>query len=322
MLYPLKFIPIYKQKVWGGDKIREIKSDNKIPKNCGESWEISAIEDDISVVSNGFLAGNSLQEIIEIYMGELVGDTIFDKFGYEFPLLIKLINSKENLSIQVHPDDNMASKLHNAWGKSEIWYVIDTDNDAKIASGFNTRTDENTFLNKINDNSIEDILNIVNIRNSQVFYIPAGRIHSLYKGATILEIQQTSDITYRIFDFGRADRDLHLDLATKVLDYNKTESIETKYDKQTDKANKIIQTEFFSLNFLCLANTIEKDYFNIDSFIIYYCTKGEVIIQYNDEQISITQGETILIPAELKTLKLVPQIYSEIVEVYIDLENE
>jgi len=318
MLYPLKFKPIYKTKVWGSNRIRQIKNDKNIPDKCGEIWEISAVEDNVSVISNGFLKDNTLEEAIEIYMGEIVGDKIFDKFGYEFPLLIKIISADENLSLQVHPDNEVAAERHNAWGKTEMWYILEAEKDSKLVSGFNKNTDEKTLLSVIENNNLSEIVNETEAKSGDVFFIPAGRIHSIGKGLTIAEIQQTSDITYRVYDYGRTDRELHLDLAMDVIDYKKTNNTKTSYLHDPDKSNKIIQNEFFTVNFLPVMNILSKDYYELDSFVVYFCINGKLVIKYDEDMITIEKGETILIPADLKSLTLIPEQYSELLEIYIE----
>ncbi len=319
MLYPLKFKSIYKEKVWGGDKIRKLKSDNSTPLNCGESWEISAIQNDISVVENGFLNNNSLEEIIEIYMGEIVGDSVFDKFGYEFPILLKIIEAKENLSIQVHPNDKIAEERHHARGKSEMWYVIESEEDARLISGFKNQTNFKELTDAINSGNIDELINQPIIKNSEVYYIPAGRIHSLGKGNIIVEVQQTSDVTYRLYDYNRLDRELHLELAKDVVDFNPIEKLTETFDRTPDKSNKIIKTDNFTVNFLPIMNSLEKDYFKLDSFVIYFCLKGELIIKYKNKTETISTGETVLIPAQLKNIVLIPKQYTEMLEVYMEL---
>ncbi|HNQ69501.1 MAG TPA: class I mannose-6-phosphate isomerase [Bacteroidales bacterium] len=318
MLYPLKFEPIYKQKVWGGDKIKDIKSDQNVPNNCGESWEISAVQGDLSVVSNGFLKGNTIEEIIEIYMGEVVGDKVFDKFGIEFPILVKIIESKENLSLQVHPDNIIAAKRHNAWGKSELWYILNADPGSKLISGFNQNVNSKIFFDSIENGNFDNYLNKPEIKTGEVYYIPAGRLHSLGKGVTLVEIQQTSDITYRVYDYGRKDRELHLDLAEDVIDYKQSKEIKTSYKHTPDISNNIIKNELFTVNFLPVMNTIIKDYYEYDSFIIYHLINGKItVITDGDNHTSITKGETVLIPSSLRNIKIIPQQYSEILEIYI-----
>jgi mannose-6-phosphate isomerase len=318
MLYPLKFKPIYKTKVWGGSKIREIKSDKKVPENCGESWEISAVEGDVSIVANGFLKGNSLEEIIEIYMGEIVGDKVFEKFGYEFPILLKIIEAKENLSVQVHPDNKTAAERHNAWGKSEIWYILEAEQGAKLISGFNQNVSRKTFYDSIQNGEFEKYINQPEIKAGEVYYIPSGRLHSLGKGVTLVEIQQTSDITYRVYDYGRTGRDLHLDLAEDIIDFKHLQEVKTNFLRSPDKSNKIIQNDFFTVNFLPLMNTVTKDYYELDSFILYFCLNGEINVKTDDNEIvKLKKGETLLIPASIKAVILEPKLYTEILEVYI-----
>lgn len=318
MLYPIKFKPIYKSKVWGGEKIKELKADKKAPIDCGESWEISSLQGDLSIVANGFLKGNSIDEIIEVYMGDLVGDTVFEKFAYEFPLLIKIIEAKENLSVQVHPNDEIAKERHNARGKTEIWYILDTENEAKLISGFSKNISQNEFFKAVENEALNNLLNIVETKPGEVYYMPAGRVHSLCAGNLILEIQQSSDITYRIYDFGRKGRELHLDLAADVIDYSKTKYLNTFFSKTPNSQNSIISNEFFTLNYLPLMNETQKDFYDLDSFVVYFCINGKIRIKTpgnKDEYIS--KGETVLIPAIIKNISLIPEIYSEIIEIYI-----
>ncbi len=318
MLYPIKFKPIYKSKVWGGIKIREIKADKKVPADCGESWEVSAVQGDISIVANGFLKGNSIEEIIEIYMGEVVGDKVFDKFGIEFPVLLKIIEAKENLSVQVHPDNKTSASRHNAWGKTEMWYILDADDDSTLISGFNQDTNSKILFDSITNGDFEKLVNQPIVKTGEVYYIPSGRLHSLGKGVTIVEIQQTSDVTYRVYDYGRVGRELHLDLAEEVIDYKHINDVKTKFSHFPDKSNKIIQNEFFTVNFLPVMNTLVKDYYELDSFVLYYCINGGItIITEGNENVKIKKGETVLIPAAIKSLSIRPDLYSEILEIYI-----
>jgi mannose-6-phosphate isomerase len=200
-LYPLKFTPVFKDKIWGGDKLKTIlnKDFSDLP-NCGESWEISAVQDDISVVSNGFLKGNNLEELIEVYMGDLVGEKVWEKFGCECPLLIKFIDANDNLSIQVHPNDELSAERHDAYGKTEMWYVVQADPGARLISGFSGKINKAEYLKYLGNGHLEDILNYEEVSAGDVFFIPAGRVHAIGKGIVVAEIQQTSDVTYRIFD--------------------------------------------------------------------------------------------------------------------------
>ncbi len=322
-LYPLKFKTIFKEKIWGGEKIKTILNKDFSPlNNCGETWELSAIQGELSIVENGFLAGNNIQELIEIYMGDLVGDKVYDKFGIEFPLLIKFIDANDILSIQVHPDDKLAKKRHKAYGKTEMWYVIDAEKDAEIIIGFKNDIDENTYLNNLKNGTLKEILNIEKAKKGDVFYIPAGRVHAIGAGILLCEIQQTSDITYRIYDWDRKDangnlRELHTKYAVEAIDYNVYDNNKINYNKKENVSNKIISCNYFTTNYINLKKTIRKDYFEIDSFIIYVCLNGKFKITYDNKETLVSKGELVLLPAEFDIVELKPIINSEILEIYI-----
>ncbi len=321
MLYPLKFKPIYKDKIWGGDKIKALKKSDDVSDKCGESWELSGVQGDITVVSEGPLKGNNIQELIEIYMGDLVGDKVYEKFGVEFPLLIKIIDANDDLSVQVHPDDEFATKIHNAYGKTESWYILEAEKGSKLISGFNKDITQQEFLEKLENNKLLETVNQQPVNAGDVYYIPAGRIHALGKGIMLVEIQQTSDITYRIFDYNRkGDRELHIDMAKEVLDYSKTEKNTVEFDRFPDNSNKIIKNKFFTINFLPVMNPVLKNYAKTDSFIVYYCVNGEIIINSKGKEYPLKKGEIILIPAEIPEIKILPKKYSELLEIYIDSE--
>jgi len=322
-LYPLKFKTIFKEKIWGGNKIKTILNKDFSPlENCGETWELSAIQGELSVVENGFLAGNNIQELIEIYMGDLIGDKIYDKFGIEFPLLIKFIDANDILSIQVHPDDKLAKKRHKAYGKTEMWYVLQSEPDSEIIVGFKNDINEDIYLEHLKNNTLPEILNIEKANKNDVFYIPAGRVHAIGSGILLCEIQQTSDITYRIFDWNRKDkngnqRELHTKLAVEAIDYNVYDNYKIKYDKKQNLSNKIISCNYFTTNLISINNEIIKDYFEIDSFVIYMCIEGEIEIETEENKTSLSKGETVLIPASITNLKLLPKGKAKILEVYI-----
>lgn len=328
MLYPLKFHPIYKPKLWGGQKIAEKLNKENIPPHCGESWEISGISDNLSIVSNGFLAGNSIQEILEVYMADLVGKANYEKFGNEFPLLIKYIDASQQLSVQVHPTDELAKKRHHAYGKTEMWYVLEAEDDSTIITGFNRELSKHDFVEHLNSNQITDLLNIeTNIQRSDVFYIPAGRIHSIGKGVLLAEIQQTSDITYRVFDWNRKGldgkpRELHWELAIDAINFEHFSSYKTPYDKNTNTANKVVNSPYFTTNYLPFNKPIERSFFEEDSFVIYMAVSGNFTIEYDKKEIAVLHGETILIPAEISDFKLIPKdSIVEVLEIYITNED-
>ena len=322
MLYPLKFHPILKKKIWGGEKLA-YKS-NEHEESIGESWEISAVEDNISVVSNGILADNDLQELIEIYMGELVGDHIYEKFGIEFPLLIKYIDANDDLSIQVHPDDETAKERHNAYGKTEMWYMVDAEKDASLVLGFNQEIDKTTYLQALHQNKLMDLLNVQKVKKGESFFIPAGLVHAIGKGCFIAEIQQTSDITYRIYDYNRKDangntRELHTDLATDVIDYSYHPQHKVNYIPQDNQSVQLVKCPYFTTNLLVFDRDIEKEYIRLDSFVIYMCLQGKFTITTGEcEPVVVNKGETVLIPACFKNLTLYPDDVTQVLEIYVE----
>lgn len=323
-LYPLKFAPILKEKIWGGQKLSELLG-KKARKdlNIGESWEISCVAGDISKVSNGFLEGNSLQELIEVYMSDLIGEQVYLKFGEEFPLLIKFIDAQDVLSIQVHPDDEVAKERHNAYGKTEMWYVLQADEDAELISGFKNDTDKQTYLTALQSGNLSELLNAEKVKEGDVFFIPAGRVHAIGRGIMLAEIQQTSDITYRIYDWGRVDndgkpRELHTELAKDVIDFKACDSYRTDYKLVKNETKNLVSCKYFVTNIIEFEKTIEKDYILIDSFVIYICLEGSFSIQYSDDKFeNVSKGETVLVPASLKNIILGTDKHCKILEVYI-----
>ena len=327
MLYPLKFTPIYKERIWGGNKLLNVLGKDCSPlKKIGESWEISSLEDNVSVVNNGFLAGNTLNEVLEIYMGDLVGEAIYEEFGNTFPLLIKLLDASEDLSVQVHPNNDLAVERHNCYGKTESWYVVQAEPNSKLVLGFSKGTDKETYLKHLKNNTLGDILNWKNVKKGDFFYIPAGKVHAIGKGLLILEIQQTSDITYRIFDYNRVDgkgnkRELHTEDALDALDFDSVENSGVS-EKDKNNPNELIHCDFFSSNLLKVDKELERDYYSLDCFVIYVCISGSCTIHYEGGTENLKKGETVLIPAELTEIKLVPDGLAEIIEVYIDRREE
>lgn len=323
-LYPLKFQPILKDKIWGGNKLKTILNKDFAPlPNAGESWEISGVEGDISVVSNGNLTGNNLEELIEIYMGDLVGDKVYDQFGMEFPLLIKFIDANDVLSIQVHPDDELSKERHNAFGKTEMWYVIEADKGSELIVGFNQEVDKAKYVAKLEEGKLEEILNNEPVKKGSCFFIPAGRVHAIGKGILLAEIQQTSDVTYRMYDWNRTDdqgnpRELHTELAVDAIDYSFEKKYRTDYETEINKTTELVRCPYFTTNTLEFDKQIEKDYSQLDSFVIYMCLDGNFTIESEDGiTTEVTKGETVLIPAALENVILFPKGKTEILEVYI-----
>ncbi len=321
-LYPLKFQPIIKEIIWGGEKLKKAlnKNTGNIQK-AAESWEISAIQNNISIVSNGYLKGNNLEELIEVYMGDLVGDKVYENFGIEFPLLIKYIDANDKLSIQVHPDNELAKKRHNAFGKTEMWYIVQAESDASLVSGFNREINKKIYLDHFNKKKLDEILNTEVVNAGDVFYIPAGRVHAIKPGILLAEIQQTSDITYRIFDWERKDKDgkereLHTDLALDAIDFKYYDNYKTLYKKKLNKTENLVNCKYFTTNFLQFDKTHEKDYSDIDSFVIYMCVEGSFTLDYLYDKLKIKQGETVLVPATLKEVHLIPDETATLLEIY------
>lgn len=321
-LYPLKFKPIIKDKIWGGTKLKSILNKEASDK-AGESWELSGVEENISVVTNGYLEGNDIQELAEVYMGDLLGQKVFNKFGTEFPLLIKFIDAADDLSIQVHPNDEQAEERHNSFGKTEMWYVMQADKDASLIAGFNQKVDKELYLDKLQKNEILDILNTEKVTDGDAYFMPAGRVHAIYTGCLIAEIQQTSDLTYRIFDFNRRDdegnlRELHTELAVDVIDYNYYDEYKSKYATTPNNSENIVDCKYFTTNIIELDDAIERDMNEFDSFIIYMCVEGTAeIVRENAENTTIIKGETVLVPAEIAHYYLKTSSKAKLLEIYI-----
>jgi mannose-6-phosphate isomerase len=323
-LYPLKFKPIIKDKIWGGTRLKKLLNKNTRTDKAGESWEISGFPGSISKVKNGFLAGNSLEEIIEVYMGDLVGDGIFDKFGTLFPLLIKFIDANDDLSVQVHPDDKLAEEQFGSFGKTEMWYVVDAEKDAEIIIGFNQPADEAKYQKHLKEKKLLDLLNREKAAPGDVFFLPAGRIHALGAGIVVAEIQQTSDATLRIYDYDRVDekgkpRELHTEKALKAIDYTPEKEFRTHYTPKPNVPVQLVSCKYFTTNLIELSKPLENDYHALDSFVIYMCLEGALTIRYyKSETEKVTKGETVLLPAELKNVELIPEPSARLLEIYIE----
>ena len=323
MLYPLKFKTIFKEKIWGGSKIKSILNQDFTPlSNCGEAWKISGIASESSVVSNGFLKGNTLHELAEIYMDDLLGEQVFRRFGEDFPLLIKFIDAQQDLSVQVHPDDKMAAEKHHCKGKTEMWYVIDAAPDAKLNIGFNKQINRQLLKEHLAKNTIMDALNFVPVQTGDAVFIPSGKVHAIGKGILLAEIQQSSDITYRLYDYNRTDengklRPLHVEDALNAIHYNDTDNALISYSKQQNRTNNIANNPFFVTNFIDFNQPLEKIYTNIDSFVIYICLSGKAKIVYSNGEETIQTGECILLPAMLEKANLIPKPQCKVLETWV-----
>lgn len=324
-MYPLKFTPILHDKIWGGHKLERMfgKTPVALP-NIGESWELSGHPSDTSVVSNGKLSGKSLTELIEIYKEELVGKRVYQRFGNEFPLLFKLIDANDNLSIQVHPNDEDARKRHNSFGKTEMWVVLDADEDASLIIGFSEDCSKEDYLKALENGKVESLLQKVPVQKGDVFFIPAGLVHAIGKGVVVAEIQESSDITYRIFDYNRKDdngneRELHTDLALDVINFKASKNPKTEYVPKLNDQVEIAKCEYFTTNLLELDKQAVKHNETAETFIVYMCLDGEVDVLGGTDTVNLKQGETLMIPAALKEFTLSPKNGKvKLLEVLID----
>ena len=323
-LYPLKFTPVFKYRLWGGDKLKSVLNKEYSEKNIGESWEISDVENDETVVAEGFFKGKSLKDLTETYKGAFLGVSVYEQFGNDFPLLIKFIDAKTPLSIQVHPGNEIAKKRHNSFGKNEMWYVMEADKDAELIVGFDEILEKKDYNTSVSDGAILELMHHENVVEGDTFYIPTGRVHAIGAGVLLAEIQQTSDITYRIFDYNRVDaktgalRDLHNDLALDVIDFECHDAYKTNYETKTNASNKLVHSPYFTSNFLIVEDALQKDYSGLDSFVIYMCVDGSLELNHNNESYSLKKGETILLPASIVTVELKSlSKQSKLLEVYM-----
>ncbi len=321
--YPIKFEPILKEKIWGGEKLLNLLNKKSDKTNVGESWEISDVDDNISVVSNGSLQGKTLQELIHIFKEDLVGKKVYDKFGIKFPLLIKYIDAKEPLSIQLHPNDELAKQRHNSFGKTEMWYVMQADENANLIMGFKKEVSKDDYVKHIDNKTLTDILNFDIVKKGDVYYIPTGTVHAIGAGVLLAEIQQTSDITYRIYDWDRQDdqenyRELHTKDAKDAIDFSIEKNYNINYSKKLNKISNIVDCQYFTTNLLLIKKAINIDNSKKDSFVIYMCVGGEgARFKTLDFEVSLNYGETVLIPASLNKFDILPYSKSELLEIYI-----
>lgn len=327
LLYPLKFTPIVHEKIWGGSYLySKLGKGNSAEAKYGESWEISTVEGNISMVSNGYLAGNALDELIEIYMGELVGDAVYQKFGTVLPVLVKVIDANADLSIQVHPSDEVALKKHKSLGKTEMWYIMDAAPGATIIPGFEKEIIPEEFASSIKGPEIMDSLAVMPIFKGDVFYIPAGRVHALRTGTIVVEIQETSDVTYRIYDYNRKDdqgkeRELHVQDALEVMDFSVPKTFKTKYELEENKPVNLAKSPFFTTNIININKAVKRDYYYLDSFVLLVCLEGNFTIQPEEgDPIEVALGESVMIPADTKETTFIPKGDVKILEVYYETE--
>ncbi|HEX8545619.1 MAG TPA: type I phosphomannose isomerase catalytic subunit, partial [Cytophagaceae bacterium] len=306
-----------------GNKIKTIlgKDFGALP-NCGETWEISGVEGNISEVSEGPLSGKKLTDLIDRYKEGLVGEKVYQNFKNEFPLLIKFLDANDDLSIQVHPDDKLAKERHNSFGKTEMWYILQADKGAKLNTGFSKDVTEEEYLTHLKANTLDQILNFEEVQKGDVYFLPAGRVHYIGKGVCLAEIQQTSDITYRIYDFDRVDdkgnkRELHTEEALAAIDYKYHPDYKTKYTASENERTDVVKSQYFDTGIIKLTQPLNRDLSKYDSFTIYVCPDGDAQIQHEGGNVSIKKGESVLVPASIQSVKLIPNENTTLLEVFV-----
>lgn len=303
-IYPLQFEPILKDRIWGGEKIQTVLNKPITSKITGESWELSTVEGDVSVVANGEQKGKSLTELIDAFPSEILGTRVYERFGNQFPLLFKYLDAREDLSIQVHPNDKLAKERHNSFGKTEMWYVMQADDDARIIVGFKEDSSKEEYVENLNNKTLVSILDDVKAKAGDVFFLETGTVHAIGAGLVVAEIQQTSDITYRLYDFDRVDaqgntRELHIDLALDAINYNKVDT-QKKYEKTENKSNLIVDCPYFTTNFIPLNGEVKVNK-NGSTFTVYMCIEGSFEIRFENVIYKYKKGDTVLIPADMHT---------------------
>ena len=319
--YPIKFRPILQEKIWGGNKLRDILNKKTDKENVGESWEISGVKDFISEVSNGSEEGKKLTDLIKEYKAELMGEEIYKRFEDDFPLLIKFIDAKTDLSVQLHPNDALAKQRHDSFGKTEMWYVMQADKGSKLNIGFNKTTNKEEYVNHLENKKILDILNFEEVDKGDSVFINTGKVHAIGGGILLAEIQQTSDITYRIYDWDRVDnegnsRELHTELALDAIDFEKKDDYKLEYEHVENQSSEIASCEYFTTNYLPVKGKLTKNLSNLDSFVIYICVSGEAKITIGSNSEELKAGESVLIPANTNEVEISAES-AELLEVYI-----
>lgn len=316
--YPLQFQPILKERIWGGTKLKDYLNKPIASEITGESWEISTIVNDVSVIANGIFKGENLNELIEKFPNEVLGTKVYEQFGKQFPLLFKYLDAREDLSIQVHPNDALAKKRHNSFGKTEMWYVMQADEEARLIVGFKEKSSQKEYLENLKNKTLIDILDAKKVKKGDVFFLETGTVHAIGAGTVIAEIQQTSDITYRLYDFDRVDangntRELHVDLALEAINYNVVEA-QKSYSKVENRANVMVDCPYFTTNFIPLDGEMKFEK-NQESFLVFMCVEGSFKLIYNQETYSYKTGDTVLIPAAMTEYELLGK--ASLLEIYI-----
>ena len=308
-IHPLKFHPILKERLWGGTKLKEVLNKPIESDITGESWEISTVPGDISVISNGSLKNTSLNSLIDTSPELLLGKSVVERFGKEFPILIKFIDAKQDLSIQLHPNDALAKKRHNSFGKTEMWYVMDADAGSELIVGFNKNVTKEEYSASLEDDTLLNLLNYEPVKEGDTFFINTGKIHAIGAGVLLAEIQQTSDVTYRVFDFNRKDkegnlRELHTEMALDAMDYEKKDDFKVSYNTSLDNVGAMVDSPYFKTNFLNLTKDLNQETSSRDSFTIFMCVGGIATIETAEGKVDVQKGETVLVPALTNEIRI------------------
>ena len=320
--FPITFKPILKERIWGGEKLTTVFKKGSEKTEIGESWELSDVDGDISIVSNGPLKGKSLKDLIQTYKGQLLGEKVYKAFGNSFPILIKYIDAKTPLSIQVHPSNELAKTRHNSFGKNEMWYIMEVEENAELIVGFNQELTQKSYQRKLDEGKILEVLNTEKISKGDTFYIPTGRVHAIGAGVVLAEIQQTSDVTYRIYDYKRVDaktgkeRELHTQLALDAIDYQLHDSYKTAYTLKENKSSELVYSPYFKTNIIQLKGHLKQDYSGLDSFVIYMCVEGNAEIKCGLKSYQLNLGQTMLLPATILNVELISN-HAKLLEVFL-----
>ena len=318
VLYPLKFKPIFKDKIWGGRKIKEILGmDYGVLPNCGEVWLLSGLWEEQSEILNGDFAGDEINDLVETYMGDLVGEDVFDAYGEQFPLLIKIIDANDWLSVQVHPDDDLAEKRELGNGKTEMWYVMQADPQSDLVMGFNCEMSRMKYVRVLKDNAIETVLNHETANKGDVFYIPAGRVHALGPGIMV------ADVTYRIYDWDRIDlagmkRELHIPQSLDAVDFDPVENYKTPCNPVLNKTVPVVDSPYFTTNVLQLQGEMAKDYSELDSFVLLMPVEGNFSLGWENGSVFVSLGEVVLIPNVIEKVNIKAGDGCKLLEIYVN----
>ena len=316
----LKFQPIFQYRIWGGEKLKTVLHKNYTETKIGESWEISGVPGNETLVGEGIHIGESLKSLTKSFGANFVGEKCFDQYGNEFPILIKFIDAAKPLSVQVHPDDALAKERHDSLGKNEMWFIMDSEKGADLIVGFNKKMDKGSYQKSIADGALMSDLNSLPVEKGELYYLPAGRVHAIGQGVMLAEIQQTSDVTYRVYDYDRVDaitgkkRELHVEESIDAIDFREVEEYRTVYPKDSNQSNLMIDTPYFKTNYIKASKELQLSYTENESFRIYICTEGKAVLKIENQEVEIKKGETILMAANEKSLTILPSSNVELLE--------